>query len=70
MRPRALIASVIAIACLVGSAVAVAGSVDDEFAQRARVAQVISDTFGYECAAGCSAGVRAKDRAARIAEGS
>lgn len=68
MRTRGILAGALALLCLVGSAVAVAGTVDDDAAQRARATQLIVDTFGSECAAGCSAGVRAKDRAARIAE--
>jgi hypothetical protein len=70
MRARGILAGTLALVCLVGSAVAVAGTIDDEAAERARATQLIADTFGSECSAGCTAGVRAKDRAARIADAS
>ena len=64
MSLRALLASVLAIGCLAGSAVAVAQTADDEAAERARIAEAIADAFGEECSIGCTAGIRAQERIA------
>lgn len=64
MSLRAAIATLIAAACLAGSAVAVAGTANDEAAERARIAKAIADAFGEECSIGCTAGIRAQERVA------
>lgn len=64
MSLRVLLATLIAAACLTGSAVAVAQTADDEAAERARIAKAIADAFGEECSIGCTAGIRAQERIA------
>ncbi len=63
---RALIAALVCIAVLAGSAVYAAQHVDmtiaNEIAFRARAAQALADESGKDC--GCTAPTRAKDRAA------
>jgi hypothetical protein len=68
---RALVATVIAIGVLAGSAVAVAQHADTSGAARARMITVLSSEISTgDC--GCTAPTRAKDRAAdrAAAEGS
>ena len=61
---RALVAILVCLAVLVGSAVAVAASIDpSEAQQRARLVKALmAEANGTDC--GCTAAIRAKDRVA------